>query len=158
MDKEDAALAHLIDDSDHSEPLPKVLLLAGGAIGLILIVCIVLSSMSKTPSISNIEMPEKSSLIKPPEEVAGTNTHNAEVAGPKEPPKATPSTGSGSTIPSPTQTPTPTSASSPTSTPTPTSKPADPTPTTTPTPTPTSTPTPTNTPTPTPEPTITPNH
>ena len=171
MEKENSTLAHLIDDSDHSESLPRVLLIAGSAIIILFIICFVMASMTKSPSIQKIEMPEKSALIKPPGEVAGANTQNAEVAGPNEPPKTTPSTSSGSTTPTATPTSAPAANSSPTSTPTPTSKPADPTPSTShstlrdelsgsdskssgsTTPTPTDTPIPTIEPTTTPTPT-----
>jgi hypothetical protein len=145
-----------IDDSDKPDSLPKILFIAGGAIGLIFIICMILASMTKSPSASKIDMPGKSALTKPEGEVAGTSTQNKEVYGAEEPPPTTPIP---STSSEPTTTPAPTSApsssnSDPTSTPTPTSKPADPTntpePTATQTPTPTNSPSSTETPTPTP--------
>lgn len=131
------------------ESVPRIVLIAGGAIMLVFIICIALASFTKSPSMSKIDMPSESALAKPKEEVAGANTQ-AEVYGAEKPPPTTPT-------PKPSATPTPTSAPAgdPTATPTPTNKPADPTDTPTPEPTaaPTQTPTPTETPTETPTPT-----
>lgn len=158
MESEHEQLPIFIDDADQPQPLSKILFIAGGAIVLIFIICIFLTSLSKSPSAAKIDMP-KSALTKPEGEVAGTATQQKEVYGAEEPPKTTPtpstssgptatptsSTGSGSTTSSPTATPIPN----------PTSKPADPTNTPTPTDTPTQTPTisPTDSPTQTPTPT-----